>query len=135
MAGISSLSGSQSLAQSGLRQFRLQQAERNAQQAEQTARELQAAARDAQRKAAEAQEEARSVTGQANEALAHAGQTRRDLAAIRAAGELRSQASGPVGAIAVKPGIADSSAATRNLALAQINAQGQRTGALISTIA
>ena len=47
MASISSLSGEQSAAQSGLQQIRLQQAERNAQQAERTARDLRAEARDA----------------------------------------------------------------------------------------
>lgn len=135
MAGISSLSSSQSIAQSGLRQYRLQQAERNVQQAEQTARELAAAARDAQRKASEAQQEARAITGQADDAQAYAGETRRDLAAARTAGDLRAQASDVVDAGAVKPGIAELSSATPNLTLAIFNSQGQRTGGLISTVA
>ena len=64
MASVSSLSGAQSAAQSGLAQLRLQQAKRDAEQAEQTAQSLQAQARSAQQRASQAQEAARAITTQ-----------------------------------------------------------------------
>ncbi len=131
MASIASLSGEKSLAQSGLQQIRLQQAERNEQQAEQTARDLRAEARDAQQKAGEAQDEARSITSRADQAQASAGQARQGLAAVKTAARLADAIAPPEEA----PKLAELAVASRSLAPPVINTQGQLTGTVVNTTA
>lgn len=131
MASISSLSGEQSVAQSGLQQIRLQQAERNAQQAERTARDLRAEARDAQQKAGEAEDEARSITSEADQAQADAGKARQGLAAVKGAARLSD--AGRQGTEGLK--IAEPATPSRSLAPPVINTRGQLTGTVINTTA
>ena len=134
MAGISSISGAQSTAQSGV-QLRLLQAERNAQQAEQTARALQAEASDAQQTAREAQEEARSVTARADQAQANAAKARLGLAAIRTVDESQTRLSNAVsqGAQALK--IPEPATPTQSPTPPVVNTQGQLTGTVVNTTA
>ena len=135
MAGISSISGTQAAAQSGLQQLRLQQAERNARQAEQTARALQAEARDAQQKLLDAKEEARLIGSQADQAQANAGRARQGLAALRTVGELQSRLSSALVQVREKSKIAEPAAPSQGSTPAVLNAQGQTTGSVINTTA
>jgi len=135
VASISSISGAQSAAQSGLQQLRLQQAERNAAQAEQTARSLQAQAGDAWQRASRAQEDARSVTAQADQAQANAGQARLGLAVIRTVDQMQTRLTNVVGQVTEQLKIAEPAAPTQSPALPVINAQGQVTGTVINTTA
>lgn len=106
MATISSLSGAQTAPQSGLLQFKLQQATRDAEQAEQLARSLQGEVSAAQQAAARAEQNAGAVAAQARQAEVVAGQAQANLAAIR------SQQATP-----------------------RINTQGQVTGTVVNTTA
>ena len=135
MAGISSISGAQAAAQSGVQQFKLLQAERNAQQAEQTARALQAEASDAQQAAREAEEEARSVTARADQAQTNAGRARQGVAAIRAVGQSQIQLANPVTPVAQTPKLAGPAAPTRSATPPVVNTQGQLTGTVVNTTA
>ena len=135
MATISSLSAAQSAAQSGLRQFRLQQAQRNADQAEQTARSLKAQARDAQQTANQAQENARSIAVQADQAQVDVGQARLGLALTRTVGQMQTQLSSVATQAAEKLKSPQAAAPTPSPVLPVINAQGQKTGTVINTTA
>lgn len=134
MAPIS-LSGTPSVAQSGLAQFRLQQATRDAEQAEQVARSLQAQARDAQQQAGEAQQKARSIAAQATQAQSIAGQARRGVAAAETVGQLQTQLTNVNSQVTEKLKIALPTIRTRTAPAPVINSQGQITGTLINTIA
>lgn len=133
MATISSISGAQSAAQSGLQQLKLQQAKRDAEQAEQTASALQAQARDAQQRAGEAQENARSVTAQSDQAQANAGQARQGLAVVRAIGQMQTQLTNVVAQVTGKLAVPEPAAPTPVPPV--VNAQGQVTGTVINTTA
>lgn len=136
MASISSISGAQSAAQSGLQQLRLQQAKRNAEQAEQIANSLQAQARDAQQRAGEAQENARSISAQSDQARTTAGQARQGLAALATGSQMQSQLSHVVGQVTEKQKTAAPPAvATKSPAPPVTNTQGQVTGTVINTTA
>lgn len=135
MAGISSLSGVQSAVQSGARQLRLQQAERDARQAEQIAQALQGQAHDAQLKSRDAQEEARAIASQADQAQSTAGQARRGLAAIRSVGELHGRLSDTLDQVAERQNSAVPATPPQGAAPPVINAQGQVTGSVINTTA
>lgn len=135
MAGISSISGAQSVAQSVLQQLRLRQAIRNAQEAEDTARSLQIAAREARQRASEAQQEARSVTSEADQAQAVADGSRQGLAAIKTAGEIQERLSNTLTRTADRLKLGNAIAPPLNSAQPVINGEGQRTGALINTVA
>ena len=135
MASISSISGAQSVAQPGLQQFRLQQAQRDAEQAEQTARALQAQARDAQQIASRAQQNARSIIAEAELARTNAGQARLGLAVIKTVSQMQTQLSGFVTQVAGKLQNAEPAAPAQSPASPVINAQGQVTGTVINTTA
>ena len=135
MATVSSISGTQSAAQSGLQQFRLQQAERNAAQAEQTARSLQTEAGDAQQRASRAEEDARSIAAQAEQAQANAGQARLGLAVIRNVDQMQVQLSNAIAQVAEQLKTAEPVAPSQNPVPPVINAQGQVTGTVINTTA
>jgi chromosome segregation ATPase len=137
MASISSISGAQSAAQSGLQQLRLQQAKRNAEQAEQVANSLQAQARDAQQRASEAQENARSISAQSDQARTTAGQARQGLAALSTGSQMQSQLSQVVGQVVEKQKAAEPPpvAAAKSPAPPVTNTQGQVTGTVINTTA
>ncbi len=135
MATISSISGAQSAAQSGLAQLRLQQARRDAEQAEQVARSLQAQAQSAQQRASEAQENARSITTQAEMAQTNAGQARQGLALVKTVGQMQNQLTNIVTQVAEKQRIAEPPAPVQKSAPPTINVQGQVTGTVINTTA
>jgi len=135
MASISSLSGAQSAAQSGLAQLRLQQAKRDAEQAEQVARALQAQAQSAQLKASEAEENARAITTQADVAENSAGQARQGLALVKTAGQMRSQLASVVTQVVEKQESAAPPAPVQTPAAPVTNVQGQVTGTVINTTA
>lgn len=135
MASISSISGTQSAAQSGLQQLRLQQAKRNAEQAEQVANSLQAQARDAQQRASEAQENARSISAQSDQAHTTAGQARQGLAALATGGQMQSQLSHVVDQAIDKQQAAEPAIAAKSPAPPVTNTQGQVTGTVINTTA
>jgi hypothetical protein len=139
MATISSISGAQSAAQSGLAQLRLQQAKRNAEQAEQVARSLQAEAQSAQQNANEAQENARSISMQANLAQANAGQARQGLTMIRSVSQMEAQLTNVVAQVTEKLKIAEpaasTKASTKTSTTPVVNVQGQTTGTVINTTA
>ncbi|MEI8162680.1 MAG: hypothetical protein WCI19_06050 [Betaproteobacteria bacterium] len=132
MASISSISGAQSAAQSGMQQLRLQQATRNAEQAEQVARALQAQAGEAQRQATEAEQNARAVSTEADQAQANAGQARLGLAVIKSVGQMQFQVSNVVAQVAETLKTAEPAAAAPTPV---VNAQGQLTGTVINTTA
>lgn len=135
MASISSLSGAQSAAQSGLAQLRLQQAKREAEQAEFTARVLQAQAADAQQKASDAQEKARAITTQSDQAQTEAGQARQGLAVIKSISQMGTQLSGVVTRVAEKLKVTEPVAPVQEAAAPVVNTQGQVTGTVINTTA
>ena len=135
MTTISSLSGAQSTAQSGLQQFRLQQAERNAEQAEQTARALQSQAREARQTASQAQEDARFIAAQADQAQTNAGQARLGLAVIRSVGQLQTRLSEAVTQVTENLQGTEPAAPTPAPATPVINTQGQVTGTVVNTTA
>lgn len=140
MASISSLSGTQSAAQSGLQQLRLQQARKDAEQAEQVARSLQARARDAQQKAGEAEQTARTISTQADQAQAGAGQARQGLAAIQSRSQMQARLSGTVSQVAEKaklpePAVPVPVAPTTDSSTPVVNTQGQLTGTVVNTTA
>ncbi len=135
MAGISSISGAQSAAQSGVQQLRLLQAERNAQQAELTARVLRAEATDAQQAAREAQEVARVIAAGADQAQANAAQARLGLAVIRTAGESQTQLANAVTQVAQTLKVAEPAAPSQSPTPPIVNSQGQLTGTVINTTA
>lgn len=135
MATISSLSGAQSAAQSGLQQLRLQQAKRDAERAEFAARVLLAQARDAQQKASDAQETARSITTQSDQAQTQAGQARQGLAVIKSINQMGAQVSSVVTQVAEKLKLAKPAAKVQDAAAPVINTQGQVTGTVINTTA
>jgi hypothetical protein len=135
MAPVSSLSGAQSAAQSGLQQLRLLQAQRDAEQAEQTARALQVRARDAQQTASQAQENARSIAGEANQAQVNAGQARLGLAVIRSADQMQVRLSDVVTRVAETLKSAEPVAPSQSPAPPVINTQGQVTGTVVNTTA
>jgi hypothetical protein len=141
MATISSISGAQSAAQSGLAQLRLQQARRDADQAEQVARSLQAQAQNARQTASEAQQTAREITTQADVAQASAGQARHGLALIKTVGQMQTQLANVVTQVAEKqksaepPAPVQKSAPPQQSTLPVINVQGQVTGTVINTTA
>ncbi len=141
MASVSSLSGAQSAAQSGLAQLRLQQAKRDAEQAEQTAQSLQAQARSAQQRASQAQEAARTITTQADQAQSTAGQARQGLAVIKSVSQMQTRLAGTVSQVVEK---LDASAPEAPVAVQAaspppatpvVNAQGQVTGTVVNTTA
>jgi Zn-dependent metalloprotease len=135
MATISSLSGAQSAAQSGLRQLRLQQAKRDAEQAEQIARALQAQAQSAQQHATEAMERARAITSQSDQAQATAGQARQGLAAVSAVVRMQNQLSGVVTQVTERMAPPKPAPATKSSPTPVVNAEGQVTGAVVNTTA
>lgn len=135
MASISSLSGAQSAAQSGLQQLRLQQAKREAEQAEFTARVLAAQASQAQQKASDAQEEARAITAQSDQAQTQAGQARQGLAVIKSVGQMGTQLDSVVTKVAEKVKPAEPAAPVQDTAAPVVNTQGQVTGTVINTTA
>jgi hypothetical protein len=141
MASISSLSGAQSAAQSGLAQLRLQQAKRDADQAEQTAQSLQAQARSAQQRASQAQDTARTITTQADQAQTSAGQARQGLAVIKSVSQMQTRLAGTVSRVAEKLDAAVPAvpvavhAASSPPATPVVNVQGQVTGTVVNTTA
>lgn len=135
MASISSLSGAQSAAQSGLAQLRLQQAKREAEQAEFTARVLQAQASDAQQRASDAQEKARAITTQSDQAQTEAGQARQGLAVIKSISQMGTQLSGVATRVAEKLKLAEPVAPAQEAAAPVVNTQGEVTGTVINTTA
>ncbi|MCK9389140.1 MAG: hypothetical protein M0Q22_12225 [Sulfuritalea sp.] len=135
MASISSLSGAQSAAQSGLAQLRLQQAKREAEQADQVARSLQAQAQSAQLKASQADQEARAITTQADVAESSAGQARQGLALVKTSGQMQTQLSGVVTQVVEKQKSAAPPAPVQTPAAPVTNVQGQVTGTVINTTA
>lgn len=134
MASIS-LSGAQAAAQSGLAQFRLQQARRDVEKADQVARSLQAQALNAQQQAGEAQETARSIAAQATRAQGVVGQARQALAVIETAAQSQSQATNVLARVTEKSKTAEPATVVQKPAPAVINKQGQTTGTLINTTA
>lgn len=135
MATISSLSGAQSAAQSGLRQLRLQQAKRDAEQAEQIARSLQAQAQSAQQYANEAVERARTITSQSDQAQATAGQARQGLAAVSTVTQMQSQLSGVVTQVTEKLAPPKPAQAVKSSPPPVVNTEGQVTGTVVNTTA
>lgn len=142
MATIS-LSSPSSAVQSGLAQFRLQQARRTAEQAEQVARSLQTQAREAQQQASQAQENARSIAAQATQAQGAAGQARQGVAIVESVSKMRTQLNKAIGPVVEKVKVAEpavpSPAATapviKAAALPVVNVEGQTTGTVINTTA
>lgn len=134
MAPVSSISGAQSAAQSGLQQLRLQQARRDAEQAEQVARSLEVQARAAQLKASEAQQNAQSITLQSDQAQTNAGQARLGLALINTVGQMQTRLSNVVEQVVAKQKAAEPSVAAAP-PVAVINTEGQTTGTVINTTA
>lgn len=136
MATISSISGAQAAAQSGLQQLRLQQAKRNAEQAEQVANSLQAQARDAQQRAGEAQENARSISAQSDQARSTAGQARQGLAALTTGSQMQSQLGRVIEQVIDKQKAPEPPAVVaKSPAPPVTNTQGQVTGTVINTTA
>jgi hypothetical protein len=140
MATISSISGAQSAAQSGLAQLRLQQAKRDAEQAEQVANSLQAQARDAQQRASQAQETARSITIQSDQAQSNAGQARQGLAVIQTVSQMQTQLGSVASQVKVKLEAAQPAAPaaivpTPASAAPVVNTDGQLTGTVVNTTA
>jgi hypothetical protein len=135
MTTISSLSGAQSAAQSGLRQLRLQQAKRDAEQAEQVARALQAQAQAAQQNANEAVERARTITSQSDQAQATAGQARQGLAAVSTVAQMQGQLSGVVAQVTEKLAPPKAAPAIKSTPVPVVNAEGQVTGTVVNTTA
>lgn len=135
MAAISSLSGAQTAPQSGLLQFKLQQATRVAEQAEQLARSLQAEVSAAQQAAATADENARAVATEANQAEVVAGQARADVTAIRSASQAQAQQTNAVSLQAETLKVLEPAIKSRPSAPPIINTQGQVTGTVVNTTA
>ena len=135
MASVSSLSGTSSVALSGLSQLRVQQAQRNAEQAELAARALQGQAREAQRVALDAQENARALSAQASQAETNAGQARLNLAEIRSGEQVQVQLSSSVAKVSEALTVAPPPAAVQSTPAPVINTQGQLTGTVVNTTA
>jgi len=135
MAITSSVSGTQSIVQSGLQQLKLQQARRSAEQAEQTAQALQTQANDAQRRAAREQENARSLSVQADQAQGNAGRARQGLALIQTANESLTQVGNVVDQVIKKQQSVQTSTQSVQESKPVVNTQGQVTGTVINTTA
>jgi len=135
MAITSSVSGTQSIVQSGLQQLKLQQARRSAEQAEQTAQALQTQANDAQRRAAREEEQARSLSVQADQAQGNAGRARQGLALIQTANESLTQVGNVVDQVIKKQQSVQTSTQSVLESKPVVNTQGQVTGTVINTTA
>jgi len=135
MASVSSLSGTSSVAYSGLSQLRVQQAQRNAEQADLAARSLAQQAREAQRIALDAQENARSLSAQASQAETNAGQARLNLAEIRSGEQVQVQLSASVAKVSEALTVAPPPAAPQSTPAPVVNTQGQLTGTVVNTTA
>jgi len=135
MASVSSLSGTSSVAFSGLSQLRVQQAQRNAEQADLAARALAQQAREAQRIALDAQENARSLSAQASQAETSAGQARLNLAEIRSGEQVQVQLSASVGKVSEALTVAPPATPVQSSPAPVVNTQGQLTGTVVNTTA
>lgn len=135
MAITASVSGTQSVVQSGLQQLKLQQARRSAEQAEQMAQALQTQANDAQRRAAHEQENARSLSVQADQAQSNAGRARQGLAATQTASESLTQIGNVVDQVIKKQQSVQSGTQSVQESKPVVNTQGQVTGTVINTTA
>ncbi|MRR51625.1 MAG: hypothetical protein EG825_12045 [Rhodocyclaceae bacterium] len=135
MAITASISGTQSIVQSGLQQLKLQQARRNAEQAEQTAQALQVQADEAQRRAAREQENARSLSVQADQAQTNAGRARQGLASIQTASDSVAQLGNVVDQVITKQQAAPAATSSVQESKPVVNTQGEVTGTLINTTA
>lgn len=135
MAITASVSGTQSIVQSGLQQLKLQQARRNAEQAEQTAQALQTQADEAQRRARREQENARSLSVQADQAQSNAGRARQGLALIQTASQSITQVGNVVDQVIKKQQSAQTGTQPVQQSKPVVNTQGQVTGTVINTTA
>lgn len=130
MAGISSSTlGSQTAAQAGLQQLKVQQALQNAERAEQLARSLRSQANEAQRTADRAQEEARVLYVRSDQAQSAAGQARQGVAMMKSAGEMQTRLAGTVEQASARQERAVSPPAP------VLNSSGQVTGIIVNTTA
>lgn len=135
MTTISSLSGAQSAAQSGLRQLRLQQARRDVAQAEQVAHALRAQAQSAQLNANEAVERARAISSQSDQAQTTVGQARQGVAAVSTAVQMQNQLSGVAAQVTEKLTPPKSAPAIKSSTTPVVNTEGQVTGTVVNTTA
>lgn len=135
MSAISSTTSTQSAAQAGLQQLKLQQAKRNAERAEQTASALQAQAADAQRVANNAQENARALSVRSAEAQSVAGQARQGLAIIRSVDQMQAQLSSTATQVVERRQSPQTSTTSQATKAPVVNTQGQITGTVVNTTA
>lgn len=162
MPGVSSAATASPAFQQGFAQLKVQQARRNAEQAEVTARALQTQAANASRAADQAQENARDLTVRSDQAQLNAGRAREGLEAVRSlsqtsnrleriyervadaqkAGTTAEPVGGAVPTAAptapVVPAasvVAPAPAPVATPGPTNVNAFGQETGTVISTIA
>lgn len=137
MAAISSTSGSQSAAQYGWQQLRLQQARQNAQQAEQNALNLQRQAADAQQAADRAQENARSLATRSDQAQTNAGRARQGLAMIESSRQAQTLLATKTEQVVARQPAAETTTGTNtpDSTSPVVNTQGQLTGTVVNTTA